>query len=177
METLRAEGRITLTDLHTVYEALFLRAVTSFEVFLEDLFFAILKGNANYAKARVSIRMTPSSSKALREIVHQRDKYLKWIPFSNTEERAKLYLNGGRPFSELSDGDKSTIKTITTIRNAIAHKGPHAIAEFKTKVIGSMALLPMEKRPSGFLRSNSNPTQRRFEIYLIQLAKIASDLT
>ena len=176
MESLYLEGRITLTDLHSVYEALFLRALTGFEVFLENLFFSILGGKAKYPKSRVSVRMTPSSSKALSEIIHQGDKYLKWIPFDNTEKRARLYLNGGRPFSELDDAGKLTIRTVTTIRNAIAHNSPHALKQFKTKIIGSAFLLRSEKRPAGYLRSQVNPTQKRFEVYVIELARIASDL-
>lgn len=120
--------------------------------------------------------MTPSSGRSLSEIVHQGGKYLKWIPFSYTEKRAKIYLNGGRPFSELNRGDRSIIKTVTIIRNAIAHKGPHAVREFKSNVIGSTVLLRSEKRPAGFLRSQVNPNRRRFEVYVIQLARIASEL-
>ena len=40
-----------------------------------------------------------------------------------------------------------------------------------------MALLPEEERPAGFLRSRANSGQRRFEIYLIELARIASQLS
>jgi hypothetical protein len=177
MESLYLEGRITLTDLHSVYEALFLRALTGFEDFIEKLFFSILNGRTKHSKKRVSIRITPSSNSALYEIVYQNDKYLKWIPFENTENRARLYLNGGRPFSELDDAGRSTIRTVTTIRNAIAHKSPHALNEFKRKVIGAAVLLPGEKRPAGYLRSRANPIQNRFEIYIIELARIASDLS
>ena len=38
METLYAATNIVCRDVRAVYEALFLRAVTSFEVFLEDYF-------------------------------------------------------------------------------------------------------------------------------------------
>ena len=176
MENLHSEGRISLTELHSVYEALFLRMVISFEVFLEKLFFSIMKGTATFPKKRVSLRMTVTSPQALKEILHQNKSYIQWIPYGNTEDRAKLYLNGGRPFTEITDGDRSTIKTITVIRNAVAHGSEHATAEFKRTVIGGRLLLPSEKRPAGFLRSRANPAQRRFEIYAIQLSQIACSL-
>jgi hypothetical protein len=176
MESLRANGAITLRDLHSVYEALFLRGVTSFEVFLESLFLAILRQKANYPKSRVSLRMTPANDRALMEILLQNQAYLQWIPYHHTETRAKLYLAGGKPFSELTGGDKSMIKTITTIRNAIAHSSAHAKAEFERTVIGWRALLRGERTPAGFLRTDANPVQKRFETYMVELSRIAQTL-
>lgn len=178
MERLYDDGKISQRDLHTVYEALFLRAVTSFEVFLEELFFAIMSENAKYPKTRVKLRMRATSAEAMREILLQGKDYLDWIPFNRTELRAKLYLKEGRPFSDLSDGDKSTIKTITLIRHAIAHKSSFATRQFEEKVIGSMNLLRGEKKPAGFLRSQfrSAPKQVRFELYVNELVRIAQAL-
>jgi hypothetical protein len=178
MERLYVEKKIALRDLHSVYEALFLRAVTGFEVFLEELFFSILEQKTTYSSSRVALRMTASSRGALRDILLQGDKYLTWIPFDNTEKRANLYLRDGRPFSDLSGGDKSIIKTITTIRNAIAHHSSHAKAEFERKVIGSQLLLRGEKKPAGFLRSQvrTAPALNRFQVYSTELARIARAL-
>ncbi len=175
MERLYREGHITGTDLDSVYEALFLRAVTSFEGFLEELFLAILEKKRIYGRKRVALRMTAQSREALQEILLQGGKYMAWLPFSHTENRAKLYLKDGRPFSELTNGDKSLIKTITTIRNAIAHKSPHATSEFQRIVIGSHSLLRGERKPASFLRSraSSGSIQVRFEIYIGELGRLA----
>jgi len=175
MENLFLTKAIVKRDVETVYEALFLRSVTSFEAFLEELFIAILQGSAQYPQNRVSIRMTTKSTDALMEILLQGDKYLDWLPFNKTESRAKLYLAHGRPFSELDDAAKSKIKTIMYIRNAIAHKG-HAVKVFQEKVIGSQPLLPGEKKPAGFLRAPTNAGTVRFEIYIGEMAQIASIL-
>ena len=176
MESLHAIDRITVRDLHSVYEALFLRGVTSFEFFLESLFLAIMRQKATYPKSRVSLRMTPANDKALVEILRQNQVYLQWLPYRHTETRAKLYLTGGKPFSELTGGDKSMIKTVTIIRNAIAHSGAYAKGEFERTVIGSRALLRGERTPAGFLRTDANPVQKRFETYMIELSRIAQAL-
>src|SRR5690349_21591224 len=105
MEKLFDSGKITKTDLESVYEALFLRAVTSFEVFLEDLFLAILEGKIQYSQSRVQPRLQVRSRDALMEILLQGNDYMNWLPFKHTMNRAKLYLKDGRPFSELSNGD------------------------------------------------------------------------
>lgn len=179
MERLFAASEINKTDLESVYEALFLRAVTSFEGFLEDLFLAILDGRTRYVSSRVQLRMEAKSKEALMEILLQGNAYMNWLPFVHAEKRAKLYLKDGRPFTDLTDGDKSQIKTIATIRNAIAHKSPHAKAEFEKHVIGSLPLLNVEKKPAGFLRSrvSSQPNQTRFEVYVSTLGRIAGVLS
>lgn len=110
MEKLYQDGKITKRDLDSVYEALFLRAVTSFEAFLEELFLGILERRIRYKPGRVSLRMTIKSRAALMDILLQGGKYLTWLPFQNTEERAKLYLIDGKPFTDLTDGDKSVIQ-------------------------------------------------------------------
>ena len=174
MENLYRDSRVNETDMDSVYEALFLRAVTGFESFLEDLFLAILEERIVYPKNRVRLKMTVGSRKALLEILLQGSKYMNWLPFNNTVERATIYLRDGKPFSELNDGDRSMIKTITLIRHAIAHKSSHAMDQFN-KIIVSMALLQRERKPAGFLRSKSG-ARTRFEIYLGELGRLAADL-
>lgn len=177
MERLYRQHKITEADMDSVYEALFLRAVTAFEIFLEELFLAILRGRRRYPRNRkINLKMTVDSHDALMDILLQGEKYMTWLPFRNTEDRAKLYLYEGKPFSELDDGERSMIQTIVTIRHAIAHRSTHAMTEFKAKVIGSQSLLPREKKPAGFLRSQSRAGSKRFEVYVLQLGSIAADL-
>jgi hypothetical protein len=178
MEQLFRAEKIVQRDLHSVYESLFLRAVTSFEVFLEELFVAILDNRISYKSTRVTVRIKATSTQALMDVLLQGQSYMTWLPFTNTEQRAKIYLRDGKPFSELTDGDRSLIRTITTIRNAIAHRNRHAINEFKRAVIGAQVLLPREKRPAGFLRSpvRAGPPRNRFEVYVGELVRIAAAL-
>jgi hypothetical protein len=178
MERLYNDDKIALRDLHSVYESLFLRSVTGFEAFLEALFIAILQRRVRH-HPRVSLKMKASSDAALMEILLQGDKYLDWLPFNRTEERAKIYMLDGKPFSKLTDVDKMTIKTVTTIRHAIAHASKHAVREFEQKVIGGQNVLRGEKKPAGFLRSQfrGNPGQTRFQLYVAELGRIARDLS
>jgi hypothetical protein len=178
METLYDDKRIALRDLHAVYEALFLRAVTGFEVFLEELFVGILERKIRYPIERVSLRMKAKSRDALMEILLQGDMYLDWLPFDRTVDRAKLYLEEGKPFSELEDADKGTIKRVMITRNAIAHSSKHAMDKFHKVVIGGQALLRGERKPAGFLRAQvrAAPVQNRFEVFVAEMNRIASQL-
>jgi len=99
MEDLHSAGDITQRDLNSVYEALFLRAVTRFESFLEELCLGILEKRVKYKKTRkIVLKMTPKSHQALIDVVFQQNRYLDWLPFDKTEDRADYYLQGGRPF-------------------------------------------------------------------------------
>jgi hypothetical protein len=71
------------------------------------------------------------------------------------------------PSCETIDADVDILKQIMRIRNAIAHSGDHAYREFLDKVIGNKHLLPGEKTPAGFLRSqlSAAPPVRRFQMY------------
>jgi len=173
MENLYQDKRLNETDMDSVYEALFLRAVTSFEAFLEGQFLAILQGRTSYAQRRVRVRMSAVSRDALFSILLQRTKYMQWLPFINTIERANIYLAGGKPFSELDGGQRDMLHRITVIRNAIAHRSDYAMKKFSQDVIGTAALLPREHRPAGFLRGVSMARQKRFEIYISQLGDMA----
>lgn len=177
MEELCLAGEITKRDLNSVYEALFIRAVTSFESFLEELFLGILEKRVRYKNPRkIVVKMIPLSRPALVDVVFQQHKYLEWLPFDKTTDRADYYLIGGRPFSDLEQPDKDAIAKIVTIRNAIAHHSRHAAKQFKIKVIQSLPLLKGEKTPSGFLRSQVQQNVNRFEAYIGQLGRIAADL-
>src|ERR1700735_1522715 len=99
MEELFLSGNITKRDLNSVYEALFLRAVTRFESFLEELFLGILEKRVKYKKTRkISLKMAPKSHQALIDIVFQQNRYLDWLPLDKTIDRADFYLLGSRPF-------------------------------------------------------------------------------
>lgn len=178
METLYKSRRVTESDMDSVYEALFLRAVTSFEAFLEAQFLSILLGRANYKPGRVAVRMTATSRSALMDVLLQGDKYMTWLPFPHTEDRAKIFLKDGKPFTELTSGDRQILQLIVTTRHAIAHRSTHATKQFEKKVIGSMSMLPRERKPAGFLRSplSAGTKQNRFDLYLIELGRVASFL-
>lgn len=176
MELLYRRGDIVLRDLDSIYESLFLRSVTSFELFLEELFIGVLRGKVAHSSCVVERRMHAKSDKALMEIILQGGDYLDWLPFNKTEDRAKIYLEGGRPFSLISDGDRSQIKCVSTIRNAIAHTSSYALRKFQNQVVGQQKVLPHERKPAGFLRTQYRMGQTRFEGYISDLGRIAKTL-
>jgi hypothetical protein len=177
MEALYAQKKVKLVDVQSAYEALFLRAVTGFEAFLEARFISILTGAKKYpANKKVAVRMT-APEKAAKAILFQGRPYLDWIPFDRTLKLADIYFEGGRPFRALDTNDMDTIQKITKIRHAIAHQSEHARRKFLDEVVGATPLRPAEKKPAGFLRYQVTPDQNKFEVFIIQLGRIAQELS
>jgi hypothetical protein len=120
--------------------------------------------------------MTAHSSAALMNILLQGRKYMDWLPFDRTIDRAKLYMKDGRPFSDLSPADKGMITRIAIIRNAIAHRSDYALIKFQ-EVIDIQHPLPRERTPAGYLRSLVTPTSNRFDVYAGELKRLTSALS
>jgi len=177
-EDMLTSKRVPKRDVELVYEGLFLRAVVEFEDLLELRFFEILNGRLHGGKMRIKPKVSAKTASVMRDIVHGGNDFVKWLPFKETETRAKRFLRGGRPFSLLNDDDRSKLARILFIRNAIAHSSDSARQSFLDKVIGGTHLLPQEKNPAGFLRSvfRTSPTLRRLQVYLDALRVICSKL-
>ncbi|HET8891285.1 MAG TPA: hypothetical protein VFQ41_20445 [Candidatus Angelobacter sp.] len=166
MEKLLADDRLARRDLERVYEGLFLSAFTRFEVLLEDLFFGLLVGRVSCYSCDSYPRVNFQSEKVARQVILRERRYLDWLPYGKTEELAKSFFRGGRPFTRLDDGEKSKLQTSLFIRNAIAHKSTYSSKIFTEKVLGSTPLAPRERTPAGFLRSQYRINQTRFQLYM-----------
>ena len=177
VEFLVASNSMTRREAERVYEGLFMRAITTFEAFLEELFYMAVLGKSGHSKDRAFPRAKFQSRAVLSEFILGGRDYVDWLPYPATEVRASVYLRKGRPFSELNEGQKSKLKQWHLTRNAIAHPGRFAQEQFRYKVIGEMTLLPHEKTPAGFLRSMLQPNLRRFESVLREMQKIGLDLS
>lgn len=178
MESLLRRRRMYRCDIETAYESLFLRAMVGFEQYCELLFFGIVHRDIRYAAAEVQPQIRKVATNAFRGIVLQNKKYLDWIPYDNTVNRASLYLLDGKPFTGLDGNEIAKIKKMHLIRNAIAHVSDHSQREFQRQVIGNQSLLKREKTPAGFLRSQvtNSPPQCRFELYLAELGFFATKI-
>jgi len=178
IDTLAAEGRLSIHATEQVYESLFLSCFTSVEVFVEDVFLEFLvSGTAPTAIPRVHV----ASVRVARELVvgpgHK--KYVDWFPYERTLERADLFFRGGRPFSNVGEPERQILNKAQTIRNAIAHRSRYSQQKFETHVIGSTILAPREYRPAPYLRgaATAAPPQTRYEVFATQLLAIAKTLT
>jgi hypothetical protein len=101
-----------------------------------------------------------------------------WLPYDKTQDLAKIYFRGGRPFSELSAPQKEHLLKCHTIRNAIAHRSRYSLERFERHVIGNTPLPPQQRTPAGYLKGifRLYPSQTRYENMVAQLLSIARQL-
>ena len=156
---------------------MYLRAVTTFERFLEDLFFGLITESIISSRT-VHPRVTFRSTVIARDVVFSGKSYVDWIPYDQTVKRGKAFLRSGRPFTTLDTVDKKAIERMVIIRNAVAHKSDAANERFLKEVIGSTAMLSSEKTPAGYLRAvfRISPKQTHYEEIVTTSMVIAKKL-
>ena len=178
-ERLYQEGNLVRRDLELVYAGLYLDAITFFENFIEDLFVRLLVGTAIHPSRLVVPKITFKSPDTCRNIVYGGESYVDWFPYYLTQRRAKVFFRKGLPFTALDNSDKKNIERMLCIRNAIAHKSRHARKKFDREVTNGLLLLPHEKTPAGYLRSNYaiSPPQTQYELIRNNIVAIVHELS
>lgn len=177
-EALYDAEQLSRRDVEHIYEGLYLRCITSFEAFIEELFVSLLCG-AVTARAEIRPRIEVRSRQVAREVITGRNTWVDWFPFDKTLKLAKAFFRGGRPFSSVSDGDRAFLNQTVWIRNAIAHRSRHALSVFDKQVVADLSLAPRDRKVAAFLRTTftiSPPPQTRYEYYATELARIATEL-
>lgn len=176
VEQLRAEGRLARRDLDLVYASLFLTATTAFEGLIEDLFIGLLAGGLT--RRGCTRIVTTSSAKVAHQLVTQSRRYVNWLPYQETVERARLFFSQGLPFTSLDSNEMASIEKMRIIRNAIAHDSRYALRQFERAILAAVPLRPAERSPAGFLRSSysSNPPVTRYEILIGDLNSVTVKL-
>jgi hypothetical protein len=174
LEGILASGQIASDDIERVYAGLYLSAFTEFEGLIEELFFGLLSGAVTSGLATPCLDC--SSSAVVREVMMIGPrKYLDWLPYDKTLERAKVLFKDGKPFSLLQKAQAEGLFRFLRVRNALAHKSEYALKQFEDDVIGGAPLLPHERTPTGFLRSTyrTSPPQCQYENTVQELRGMA----
>ena len=167
-----------------MYEGLFLSVFTAFESLLEELFVGLLVAGGRKERGAVAPRVTVRSYSVARELViGPGRRYVDWLPYDNTEQRATLFFRGGRPFANLrkdtadpiARGVRDVLDRGVLIRNAIAHKSQYSLARFERDVLRNTPLSPRERTAAGFLRGAlaATPPETRFQSYVSGVLRAA----
>ncbi|MGB5596975.1 MAG: hypothetical protein WBM62_23500 [Crocosphaera sp.] len=177
IENLLINNSLDESDVLTVYDGLFLGLFTDFEQLLEELFWGLLQGKITIDKRRIDgirkVKISPQSE--INSVILGGQKYLDWLPYEKTIERAKIFFYDGIPFNNLDNDQKNNLRYYHRIRNAIAHKSPKAQADFD-RIIQNSRLPPSQRTPAGYLRSKPRGQETQYEIAAGQLIQIASIL-
>ena len=179
LERLFAMGVVVKRDIDQVYSGIYMECLTSFERLIEDLFIGLLSNRLVTSQTDTVPLVEFRNKQAIRPMVYAGRNYVDWIPYHQTEERAKIFFRNGQPFTNLNAHDKNVIGQCTYVRNAIAHKSLRAKKVFDEQVLSRLPpLMAREKTPTGHLRSvfRNNPMQTRYENYVFEMTALARKL-
>jgi hypothetical protein len=166
IESLFSQGLLTRREVENVYGLLFLKAMVTFESFIENIFLGLLTGRIIPNSSKIVPRIRFKSPAIAREVVFNGQPYVDWFPYKEkTIERAYIFFRGGIPFTLIDEKEKQILFQICCIRNALAHRSRHSLLRFEKHVLGSLTLTKKERTVEGFLRSQfrTSPDQTRYE--------------
>jgi len=177
-EVLFSEGKIVRRDIEEVYSALLLNAVASFEGFIEEFFIGLLAGQICSGHSNVRVRVKIKSYVVARDVFLREKKYFNWLPYKNTKDAAKVFFTGGRPFTDITATEEKHLEKCLAIRNAIAHQSRHAIKTFRESALTGLSLIPRDRRPKSFLRSQFSlaPPTTYYQQLIAEILRIADKL-
>jgi hypothetical protein len=166
----------------------FLRVISAWESFLEEVFIRYLCGaktENGYCPERI-LSGCNNTKNALQIIAgdpeYNNEKgYLSWSDYRTVEKGSRLYFREGKPFTEITDYEKQMIKECCIIRNRIAHSSEKCKAAFikLAKIKEGVGTLKSGYSVGRFLIDNRNGMAKncigtnRYECYLNQLHDIA----
>ncbi len=158
-------------DIQLIFGGLFLEVFTGFESLIEDLFMGLITGKLYSSTMKRKVKISPR--KSVQDIVFAGKPYLDWFPYNTrTEPMAKRFFDGHISFCALDIVQKEEMQFYHIIRNALAHKSEKAENDFLSRLPNT--LLPSEKTPAGYLRSQPHSSsQTQFEIASIELDSIS----
>ncbi|WP_143055106.1 zinc ribbon domain-containing protein [Nocardioides luteus] len=171
-EALHAKGQLTLRNLDALRESALLDLYTSFELFLEDLFFAVLLGSSGISDSGGVVNF--SDREQAEEILTGGNQYLIWLPFDKNGKGvlplAKRLLKDGRPFTRIErhKDELDTLEELRIVRNAIAHRSSSARAALEPFVTH----LRQRRRTAAGLLEQVRQGQSQYESYSATVRQI-----
>ncbi len=164
--------------MELVYTSTFLAMCCNWEGLLETALFEVVCGPKSKKPGRNRLASFRSRKHFKGVLLHPNRDYVGLENLNKTISLASLYVERGRPFSEVSESNKTYLGHIVQIRNAIAHQSDVAVTKFKEKVPGVDALPVHRRAPGPFLRHvfRSAPDQTRLELYIASLKSAALEI-
>ena len=175
---LGSRAQITPARRDTLTEMAFLRAFTSWEIFLEETFVLYLLGHRPPKGAPPRRYGFPPTQDAAMEWCTEGRPYAKWNA-SDVTRRANRWFKDGKPYTPVLQGYQARLDQLVTIRNAIAHESSSAKAKFETLVRTELGALPTGVTVGSFLimtKPASTPPVSFMEYYLAQIEGVALNI-
>jgi hypothetical protein len=177
MEMLFTQGLMSERDLLVAYGGAILSFHSYTENAIERLFLGLVAGRLQHGDRRVRSLVEIRSALTVRKVVFGARSYADWLPYDRyTIPKAEAFLSAGRPFSSLSRSERTHLDDMTILRNALAHQSSHAENRFHDRFTRGKALVPVQRKPQGYLRGYHAVSQTRLNYLMGRSVHILSNL-
>jgi len=174
---LLADDKIGVTDCDLLYESAFLNTMARFESLLNLLLEEFVCGNPTSRTGHYTL-INPRSRVVFRKIMTTGRPYVELMPYQRCLEIAGRFLNDALPFKDVDPADINILRQAMYVRNAVAHRSPSAVGDFRKKVNGVLSLPPHRQYPGPYLRRmyRSHPDATWNDLYLDTVEKVGAKL-
>ena len=142
-----------------------------------DVFMGLLMGRLQTSRRGVRSLVLIQSDVVGRRVVRRDRRYVDWLPYRLTRDRAEAFFASGEPFASLTDSQAQPFERVRIVRNALAHGGEHAMRQFRKTFTDGLALPAEQRRPAGYLRGQHAVGQTRFAHLLAEAVLVMRSLT
>lgn len=111
---------------NAMFEGIFLRAFTSFENCLEELFLHYCSGGVALGGFTPNSRLSNCTEGDVRAILKMNARFIDWSSPQTVRDRSDLFLRDGEPIRSGIDARSHILTDIEKLRNMIAHDSVEA---------------------------------------------------
>jgi hypothetical protein len=129
-----------------------MRAFSSYELFLEEVFILYVRGRPSCSGAMVGSFLRPRNNSHARDMIKSGMRFLEWNSPDTVVDRCDMYLAADSPIKQALTTSLDRLRRMRRVRNAIAHRSDEARGEFVAAVRGELQALPLKvPEPGEFL--------------------------
>ncbi len=165
---------LTPIELDRIYEIAFLKIFTSWEVFLEDSFIALLCGTKN-RKIKPKLIVKKINEDKAYDLLKGVKEYPDWTNIAKVIEMSELYFVSQNPLKIPLESFRSTFNEMKTVRNAISHISKEATKKLNNLAINKLKNYSPPITPGGFLSCKSPNNVDSYIIYYAKSMRIIID--
>lgn len=164
------QGRLKQQSLDAIYEGAFLGLYTSFESFIESLFYSCVLGQSGLIGVGGVVRVADRAQAEM--LVRGQQRYVKWLPYAeNVLDLGARWLVRGSPFGRMRghDVEITALEDARVVRNAIAHESG-STSKAAARLVGAMR--PYRRHPAGYLQHlrQGREEYERLALNFVQIA-------
>jgi hypothetical protein len=151
---------LSISQMTLITEAIFLRAFSSYEKFLEEIFVFYARGRATRGGELIESFLHPKNGGHARDMIKSHMTFLEWNSPETIIQRCDIYLRDGGPIKIALTSNLTRLGYMRRIRNAIVHRSMEALDRYATVVRSELRAMPLKVPDPGEFLLLTDPQVR-----------------